>query len=92
MNKAELIAEVQKVMGADTSKADAERALNGVLEAITHGLKKEKLVQLIGFGTFRVNKRPARTGVNPQNGEKIKIKASNTVKFKMGSKLKTAAC
>ncbi len=92
MNKAELIAEVQKSMGASSSKADAERALNGVLDAITSGLKKEKLVQLIGFGTFRVNKRAARTGINPQNGEKIKIKASNTVKFKMGSKLKAASC
>jgi len=91
MNKAELLAEVQKSLGADTSKAAAERALEAVLEGIKKGIKKDKAVQLIGFGTFSVAKRAARTGINPQTKEKIKIKASKTVKFKPGAALKEIA-
>lgn len=90
MNKAELIEAVQKELGADTSKAAAERALDAVITGITKGIKKDKSVQLIGFGTFSVSKRAARTGVNPQTGEKIKIKASKSVKFKPGTKLKAS--
>ena len=89
MNKAELVAEVQKTLGDETSKAAAERAVEAVLESIKKGVKKDKGVQLIGFGTFEVVKRAARTGVNPQTGEKIKIKASKAVKFKAGSGLKS---
>ena len=88
MNKAELVAEVQKTLGDETSKAAAERAVEAVLESIKKGVKKDKSVQLIGFGTFEVVKRAARSGVNPQTGEKIKIKASKAVKFKAGSGLK----
>jgi DNA-binding protein HU-beta len=89
MNKAELVEAVQKSLGADTSKAAAERAVAAVLEGIEKGLKgKDKAVQLIGFGTFSVTKRAARQGINPQTGEKIKIKASKTVKFKPGAGLK----
>jgi len=88
MNKADLVETVQKELGKDTSKAAAERAVDAVLEAVKKGLKKDKAVQLIGFGTFSVAKRAARTGVNPQSGEKIKIKASKTVKFKAGAGLK----
>jgi DNA-binding protein HU-beta len=91
MNKAELIAEVQKALGDDTSKAAAERSLDAVLEGIKKGIKKDKSVQLIGFGTFSVAKRAARTGINPQTKEKIKIKASKTVKFKAGTALKELA-
>ncbi len=91
MNKAELIAEVQKALGDDTSKAAAERSLDAVLEGIKKGIKKDKAVQLIGFGTFSVAKRAARTGINPQTKEKIKIKASKTVKFKAGAALKELA-
>lgn len=91
MNKAELLAEIQKTLGADTSKAAAERALDAVLEGIKKGIKKDKAVQLIGFGTFSVAKRAARTGINPQTKEKIKIKASKTVKFKPGTALKELA-
>lgn len=90
MNKAELIAEVQKNLGNDASKAAAERAVDSVLEAIKKGVKKDKSVQLIGFGTFSVAKRAAREGVNPRTKEKIKIKASKTVKFKAGAGLKAA--
>ena len=85
MNKADLVGEVQKSLGADTSKAAAERALEAVLEGIKKGVKKDKAVQIIGFGTFSVAKRAARQGVNPQTGEKIQIKASKPVKFKAGA-------
>ena len=64
--------------------------MEGVLEGIKKGIKKDKVVQLIGFGTFTVAKRAAREGVNPRTKEKIKIKASKTVKFKPGAGLKSA--
>ncbi|HRJ73281.1 MAG TPA: HU family DNA-binding protein [Terrimicrobiaceae bacterium] len=86
MNKVELIASVQKTLG--TSKADAERAVNAVVDGIKAGVKKTKNVQLIGFGTFKVASRKARIGVNPKTGEKIKIKASKTVKFVAGKSFK----
>lgn len=85
MNKAQLVEEIQKLLGKDASKACAEKALNAVLEAIKGGIKKQKKVQLIGFGTFSVVNRKARTGINPQTKAKIKIKASRAIKFK-GSK------
>lgn len=88
MNKAELVIEVQKQLGNDTSKAQAERAVDAFIDAVKKGVKKDKSVQLIGFGTFSVAKRAARTGVNPKTGEKIKIAASKTVKFKPGAGLK----
>jgi DNA-binding protein HU-beta len=88
MNKAQLVAEVQKSLGADTSKAAAERSIEAVLEGIKKGVKKDKNVQLIGFGTFSVTKRAARDGINPQTREKIRIKASKAVKFKAGAGLK----
>ena len=89
MNKGQLIEAVQKNLGKDTSKAAADAALNAVLNAVTKAVKKEN-VQIIGFGTFSVVKRAARKGINPQTGEKIKIKASKNVKFKAGAKLKAA--
>ena len=88
MNKTELVAAVQKTLGGDTSKAAAERAVDAVVDGIKTGIKKDKSVQLIGFGTFSVSKRAARTGINPQTKEKIKIKASKSVKFKPGAGLK----
>lgn len=89
-NKVELIAAVQKSLGS-ASKAEAERAVNAVLDGIKLGVKKTKSVQLIGFGTFKVAARKARIGVNPKTGEKIKIKASKTVKFVAGKALKAVA-
>jgi DNA-binding protein HU-beta len=86
MNKVELVSSVQKTLGS--SKADAERAVNAVIDGIKAGVKKSKIVQLIGFGTFKVASRKARTGVNPKTGEKIKIKASKTVKFVTGKSFK----
>lgn len=89
MNKAELVEVVQKTLGKETSKAEAERAVSAVIEGVKAGLKKSKVVQLIGFGTFKVVNRKARSGVNPKTGAKIKIKASKTVKFATGKDLKS---
>ena len=88
MNKAELVDEIKREMGEGCSKVAAEHALNSVLNAIVNGLKATGTVQLIGFGTFTVAKRAARTGVNPRTKAKIRIPASKTVKFKVGSKFK----
>ena len=89
MNKAELASSVQKTLGKDISKAAAEKALTAVIDSIASALKRGKNVQLIGFGTFKVVNRKARMGVNPKTGEKIKIKASKTVKFSVGKELKS---
>ena len=86
MNKVELVTAVQKTLGA--SKADAERAVNAVIDGVKLGIKKTKTVQLIGFGTFKIGNRKARIGVNPKTGAKIKIKASKTVKFSAGKAFK----
>jgi DNA-binding protein HU-beta len=89
MNKAELVQAVQKGLGKDTPRAQAERALDAVIDGIKMGLKKGQAVQLVGFGTFKVSTRKARMGVNPKTGEKIKIKASKGVKFAAGKDLKS---
>lgn len=89
MNKAELVETVQKALGKDASKAEAERAVTAVIDSIKVGLKKNKVVQLVGFGTFKVSERKARTGVNPKTREKIKIPKSKTVKFAVGKDLKS---
>lgn len=88
MNKADLVNAVLKSSPNGTSRAQAERSVDIVVEAIRAGLKKDKVVQLVGFGTFRVTERKARAGVNPKTGEKIKIKASKSVKFSAGKDLK----
>ena len=88
MSKAELVSQIQKSLGKETSAAQAERVLNAVIEGIKTGVKKTKSVQLIGFGTFKVANRKARSGVNPKTGEKIKIKASKTVRFVTGKAFK----
>jgi nucleoid DNA-binding protein len=89
MNKAELVETVQKLLGKDASKAQAERAVDAVIEGIKAGLKKGKPVQLVGFGTFKIASRKARMGINPKTQEKIKIKASKSVKFSVGQDLKS---
>jgi len=88
MNKADLIEEVQKQLGTECSKSHAERVVNSVLASIGRGLKKDKEVQLVGFGTFAVKNRKARMGRNPQTNEPIQIKASRTVGFRPGAGLK----
>lgn len=91
MNKAELIDEIQKLSGEDCSKVCAERALNTVLQAIVNGVERTGGVQLIGFGTFSVVTRAARSGVNPRTKAKIRIPESKSVKFKVGAKFKEIA-
>ncbi len=90
MNKAELIEAVQKALGADATKRAAEDALSAVLDSIAKGVKKDKKVQIIGFGTFEVKKRAARMGRNPKTGESMKIAASKSVGFKASSALKAS--
>lgn len=88
MNKTELI----EAMAADAglSKADAQRALDAFIGSVSKALKDDGTVSLIGFGTFSVKKRAARTGRNPATGETIKIKASKTPSFKAGKGFKDA--
>jgi len=87
MNKAELIDEVAKVT---CNKKEAELALSATLSAIQKALKKGDTVTLVGFGTFGVNKRKARTGRNPQTGAAINIAAKKVPVFKAGKGLKDA--
>ena len=86
MNKTELIAAIAEQ--ADLSKKDAEAALNAFSDIVGKTLKKGDKIQLVGFGTFEISKRAARTGRNPQTGKSIKIKASKAPKFKAGKALK----
>ncbi len=88
MNKAELIDAVAE--GADISKAAATRAVDTMLDQITNTLKNGDQVTLVGFGTFAVKPRAARTGRNPRTGETINIPASNNPSFKAGKALKDA--
>ena len=88
MNKTELIEHI--AMNADLSKADAGRALEATLGAIKTTLRKGGAVTLVGFGTFAVGKRAARTGRNPRTGAAVKIKAAKVPKFRPGKALKDA--
>lgn len=85
MNKAELIDAI--AADAGLSKADAKRALDSFISATTKALKKGDRVALVGFGSWSVAKRSARTGRNPQTGKEIKIPAKKVVKFKAGAEL-----
>ncbi|BAU57220.1 HU family DNA-binding protein [Halorhodospira halochloris] len=88
MNKSELIEAVAD--SADLSKAAASRAVDAMVESITDALKEGDQVTLVGFGTFSVRERAARTGRNPQTGETIEIPASKVPGFKPGKALKDA--
>lgn len=88
MNKSDLIDAV--AASADLSKADAGKAVDAVIDSITNALKGGDQVSLVGFGTFAVKERAARTGRNPQTGESIQIKASKNPSFKAGKGLKDA--
>jgi|TARA_B100000809_G_scaffold80962_1_gene79244 DNA-binding protein HU-beta len=85
MNKAELIDAMAS--DANLSKADAKRALESLTSNVTSALKNGDKVALIGFGTFSISARSARTGRNPQTGATIEIKAKNVAKFKAGAAL-----
>jgi DNA-binding protein HU-beta len=87
MNKGDLVNEVAKVV---STKKAATEAVDCVFSSITKALKKKDTVTLVGFGTFKVNKRKARKGRNPQTGAEIKIKAKNVPKFVAGKALKDA--
>ncbi len=86
MNKKTLIEEIAKK--SDLSKAKIEETLNLAIDGIKKIVKKDKKLQLVGFGTFSLKTRKARMGVNPQTGAKIKIKASKTCGFKAGKAFK----
>lgn len=88
MNKNDLIAAVAGI--TDLSKADATKAVDGVIDAVTSSLKSGTEVRLVGFGTFSVADRAASTGRNPRTGESIQIPASKQPKFKAGKALKDA--
>ena len=87
MNKGDLVNEVAKVV---STKKEAQAAVDCVFASITKSLKKGDTATLVGFGTFKVMKRKARKGRNPQTGEEIKIKASKAPKFTPGKALKEA--
>ena len=86
MGKQEIVVAVAEKTGL--TKADAARAVDATLEAITAGLKEEGKVAFVGFGTFSSKQRAAREGINPLTKQPIKIPAKNVVSFKAGSKLK----
>lgn len=88
MSKADLIGEVAKKVGL--TQAQAKEAVDAVLDAVTATLKKGQKVQLIGFGTFEVRKRKARTAINPQTRQKIQVPATKVPAFKPGAGLKAA--
>jgi DNA-binding protein HU-beta len=85
MNKGELIDAIAS--HAKITKADAGRALEATIESIEKSLKKGDRISLVGFGSFTISKRSARTGRNPQTGKEIKIAAKKVVKFKAGAEL-----
>ena len=86
MNKSELIAAMSEK--AELSKKDAEKALKAFTDVVTEELQKGEKIQLVGFGTFEVSERAARTGRNPQSGAEMVIPASKAPKFKAGKALK----
>ena len=88
MNKTELVAAIASK--ANISKKDAEASVKAFTEVVAEELKKGEEIQLVGFGTFEVSKRAARTGRNPQTGAEMKIPASKAPKFKAGKALKDA--
>ncbi len=91
MNKAELVTAVRKQLGATASHAGAERAVNAVLAGVKRGLRRDREVQLVGFGTFALALRPARRGFNPHTRQPMNIPPMKTVRFKAGSELRELA-
>ena len=86
MNKQELVASIAEKAGM--TKADAARALDATVAAVTEALRQNETVTLVGFGSFYVGERAARTGRNPRTGQNIKIKAAKVPKFRAGKGLK----
>ena len=90
MNKSEFVIKISKASGL--TKGAAEKTLSSVLDVIATALANDESINLVGFGSFSVTKRAARTGRNPQTGEEIKIAEKKVVKFKPGQKLKDLVC
>ena len=88
MNKTEFIAAIAEEAGL--SKTDAAKAVKAFTDVVVEEMKKGEKIQLVGFGTFEVSKRPERQGTNPATKEKITIAAANVPKFKAGAALKNA--
>lgn len=88
MNKTELVAAISEK--TELTKKDSQKALKALIDVVAEELKKGEKVQLVGFGTFEVSERAARTGKNPQTGAEIKIAACKAPKFKAGKALKDA--
>lgn len=88
MNKAALVEEVQKILANGTSKATAVRVTQAVLTAVKRGLRRDKEVSLVGFGTFALAVRPARNGFNPHTKQPMKIQPVKTIRFKPGAELR----
>lgn len=88
MNKNELVSSMAEKTGM--KKTEMEKALKAFTDTVVEALKNDDKIQLVGFGTFEVNKKPARTGRNPKTGEPTKIAACNAPKFKPGKALKDA--
>ena len=88
MNKSELVEKIAQ--SADLTKADAEKALNSLVATITEELAEGGEISLVGFGSFKVSERAARSGRNPQTGETIQIAAAKVPAFKAGKSLKDA--
>lgn len=89
MNKAGLVLEVQKLLLKGTSKAAAERATDAVLDALKRGLRRDREVSLVGFGSFALAVRPARNGYNPHTKQPMKIRPVKTIRFKAGTELRS---
>ncbi len=85
MNKTELISAIAEK--ANLSKVDAKAALDAMIETVGAALENNDKVAILGFGTFSVNEKPARTGINPQTKQKIEIAARKVAKFKAGAEL-----
>lgn len=88
MNKTELVDKIAEKAGL--TKADSKKALDAALEAVKEALAANDKISLVGFGTFAVNERPAREGINPATKQKITIEAKKVVKFKAGAELNAA--
>lgn len=88
MNKTELIDKI--AAGAEISKIDAKKALDAAIAAVKDALVEGDKIALVGFGTFSINDRPAREGINPATKERISIAAKKVVKFKAGAELTDA--
>ena len=91
MNRAELVEAVRRELGRDATRAEAERAVRSVFEAIGAGLRRDRNVQLVGFGTFKVVAREPWAGTHPRTGERITVSPTSNVRFVAGKNLRNLA-